>query len=124
MADSVVQDKDASNEVVIPASPNWYCSTATSCSDNGYLAFAARNQIFIYDINKRHPKFKDSFQIFKERITSVCWMKGNQLIVAFGGEDGITRVLDVEKRKVIADSKRQNVRVFTFMFQFHFISKL
>ena len=124
MADSVVPGKDVLDEVVIPASPNWYCSTATSCSGNGYLAFAARNQIFIYDISKRHPKFKDSFQIYKERITSVCWIGGNQLIFAFGGEDGIVRVLDAEKRKVIADSKRQNVRVFAFIFLLNFFSKL
>ena len=104
--------ENALDEVVIPASPNWYCSASVSCSNDGYLAFAARNQIFIYDINSRHPKFKDSFQLYRERITSVCWMRGAPFIFAFGGEDGISRVFDIDKRKVLAESKRQSVSFY------------
>ena len=105
-------DQNVLDEVVIPASPNWYCSTSISCSNDGYLAFAARNQVFIYDISSRHPKFKDSFQMYRERVTSVCWITGTPLIFAFGGEDGLSRVFDASKRKIVAESKKQNVSFY------------
>ena len=103
-------DKPAMDEDVIPTSPNWYCSAATSCNNNGALAFAARNQIFIYDISTKYPRFKDSFQMCKDRITSVCWMRGDPFICAFGGEDEMVRILDTLQRKVVAESKKQIVR--------------
>ena len=111
MADcaGAVSTEQISKEGVIPASPNWYCSTATSCNNNGLLAFAARNQIFIFHIANRHPKFKDSFQFFKERLTSVCWLKENPVCLAFGGEEGIVRIFNTNERKILAESKKQNV---------------
>lgn len=111
-ADARLQDPSL---LVIPASPNWYCSTASSCNNYGLVAFAARNQIFIYDISSSHISFKDSLQFSKERLTSICWLpfkNDSSNLLAAGGEDGIVRVVDLEGRKIVTESKKHNVRLF------------
>lgn len=116
MADCVATNLE-DNELIIPASPNWYCATATLCNNHGLYAFAAKNQIFVFDISQRHPRFINSFQFYKDRITSVCWIlseKTNEYMLAFGGEDGILRIFDVNSGQILGESKKQNVRFSTF----------
>ena len=106
------------DELVIPASPNWYCSSAAASNDYGMYAFAARNQIYVFDITGNTPAFRKSFQLQKDRVTSLCWIASEnpcRSCIGSGGEDGFVRIIDINASKtIVAEQKNHHVSVVAF----------
>eukprot|EP00795_Rhopilema_esculentum_P000325 gene325-9984_t len=103
------------DELVIPASPNWYCSSAAASNDHGMYAFAARNQIYVFDITGNSPAFRKSFQLQKDRVTSLCWMaseNSGRSCIGSGGEDGVVRIIDINaSMTIVAEQKNHQAKI-------------
>lgn len=113
MADeSILTNHDKQNELTIPASPNWYCSTNAACNGNGLYGFSARSSIFVFDISGRIPVCKDVYQYHKDRVTSFCWpicKNASAILLASGSEDGWVKVFSTSEKKVIGEHKKHQV---------------
>eukprot|EP00794_Sanderia_malayensis_P007551 gene7551-8388_t len=101
---------------VIPASPNWYCSGSASCNDSGYYAFAARNSVYLVNLNDSLPVCRDVVQFRRDRVTSVCLLvqsgvadekgEGDKRInVAIGAEEHWVKIWNEDTQKIIKEHK-------------------
>ncbi len=102
----------------IPASPNWYCSGIASCNNSGNFAFAARNSIYLVDLEDPFHTCKAEIQLRRERVTSVCLLPVDAVseqTVAFASEDHshFVKIWDCESKKVVKEHKRHQVKTIT-----------
>lgn len=100
---------------ILPASPNWYCNTIISCL-NGSCAFGGKNAIFIFDLKTKPPvcNWSHAALAFTVKITSVVLMCVNGAengvdFVAFGTEDGLLKILNIETKSLYKDIRKHKV---------------
>ena len=97
---------------VLPASPNWYCSSISDCSLTGIYAFGARSCIYLMDVNCDPPEFKGQLHGHSERVTAVSFSKHilHAALAASGADDKVVKVWDVEVKLPVAEHRAHQVR--------------
>ena len=97
---------------VLPASPNWYCSSVADCSLNRIYAFGARNYVYLLDVSSATPVFEGQLAGHAERVTSVCFSKHklHANFLASGSDDKTVKIWDVETKLALLEHKAHNVR--------------
>ena len=102
---------DAS-KFVLPASPNWYCSTVADCSLSKIYAFGARNCVYLLDVSSTTPIFEGQLAGHAERVTSVSFSKHkpHTSFLASGSDDKTVKIWDLETKLALLEHKAHNVR--------------
>ena len=103
---------DAS-KFVLPASPNWYCSTVADCSLSKIYAFGARNCVYLLNVSSATPAFEGQLVGHAERVTSVGFSKHklHASFLASGSDDKTVKIWDVETKLALLEHKAHNVRI-------------
>ena len=103
---------DAS-KFVLPASPNWYCSTVADCSLSKIYAFGARNCVYLLDVSSTTPVFEGQLAGHVERVTSVGFSKDklHTSFLASGSDDKTVKIWDLKTKLALLEHKAHNVRI-------------
>ncbi|EDO37184.1 predicted protein [Nematostella vectensis] len=98
---------------VLPASPNWYCSTGTDFSITGLYGFAAKKCVYLLDVNGPVPAFRGQFTEHTDRVSSVrfCPHALHPGLCASGADDKTVRLWDVETKGVLANHTTHTAKV-------------
>lgn len=98
--------------VILPPSPNWYCSSAADCSVNGVYAFAAKSHVFLLDINSEPPSVRGQFSEHGERVSGVgCSSRATKLF-ASASDDKTVKIWDMNDKTVLASHNAHHVSGF------------
>ena len=114
------EDENFIRPCTIPASPNWYCSCAGGCSDNGKYVFGGKNYLFLTDLENLICDSKLTqgyFAAHKERVTAVCLLPDVKeplegeywSLVASGSDDMLVRIWGCETGQKLREHKRHQV---------------
>lgn len=100
-------------ECVLPCSPNWFLSSASSGNDSGLYAFGARNSVYIYDIKNTDidsvgainndkekktnlvPKLVACYMEHLDKITAVCLSPESSQWICCSSDDSSVRLWDI-----------------------------
>ncbi|XP_041456060.1 gem-associated protein 5-like [Lytechinus variegatus] len=102
---------------ILPPSPNWYLTSASSCSEDGTLAFATKSSVLLLDVTVSPPTFAGSLSGHAERVTSVAFRRtvgvsdGDARLCASAGDDGIIKIWDTKNKSVLSEKKCQENKI-------------
>ena len=85
---------------LLPPSPNWYCSQASDCSEDGLFAYSTRSVVFLLDLRTSPPCYVGCLAGqagHSNRVTAVKFGHGirGKHLCATAGDDCTLRVWDV-----------------------------
>ncbi|XP_033632264.1 gem-associated protein 5-like [Asterias rubens] len=85
---------------LLPPSPNWYCSQASDCSEDGLFAYSTRSVVFLLDLRTSPPCYVGCLAGqagHSNRVTAVKFGHGirGKHLCATAGDDCTVRVWDV-----------------------------
>lgn len=91
------------NEIILPASPNWYLSSILACASNGTAAWAGRHSIVIVKrVKTSDESEKLDYSIIekahKDRVTTIAFSpvnKDGSCRLVSGGDDNIVKIWNV-----------------------------
>ncbi|KAL3879528.1 hypothetical protein ACJMK2_031822, partial [Sinanodonta woodiana] len=100
-------------ENVLPASPNWYCSKISDCSEDGVYVFGARHDVYIFDVAGQTPVYQGVFCGHKEKVTalSLSFDRGKDLKCCSASEKGDMKVWNVSTREELQMFNLHNVKI-------------
>ena len=105
-------------KLILPPSPNWYCSAIGDCSINGVYAFGARNCIYFFDVKEKPPTFISQITAHnvKEWVTAISWSRHelHSTLVASSSEGKTVRVWDFETKICVAEHNLHQVNLSNF----------
>ena len=104
------------NSCLLVASPSWYCSRVSDCSEEGYLVFGAKNTLYSLDVNQKDPSFTDQLVVHQERVVSLalCHISGHTNKCATTSEDGKVRLWDLHTKNLIGEHAEHQVLGYHF----------
>ena len=96
---------------LLAASPSWYCSKVSDCSEDGHFVFGAKNSLYCLDITQKEPCFTSRFVVHQERVVglALCHVSGHTNKCATTSEDGKVRVWDLDNKSLIKEHTEHQV---------------
>lgn len=89
-------------DLILPPSPQWYCSKIIDFNTKGVVVFGARHDVFVLDASIIPPIYKAQCCLHKERISSLALNESN--ICCSASEDGKVKVWSIDNpMEAIAD---------------------
>ena len=75
---------------ILTASPNWYCSRVSDCTEEGVYAFGARSSVYLLDVSVEPPAHLGYFRGHSDKVigVSLSHHKEYQGLCCSGAEDG------------------------------------
>ena len=98
----------AENRPGLAPSPNWYLPSISSCNDDGWLAFGARNEIFLMDLKTQWINRR--LRGHEGRITSTCFLNGSLPLLASSSSDKSVIIWNYETGAVVEKYREHKVR--------------
>ena len=98
---------------ILAASPSWYCSRVSDCSEDGHFVYGAKNSLYFLDVNQKVPQIEDQLLVHKERVASLslCHVSGHTFKCATTSEDGKVKIWDLSNKVLIQQHADHKVRV-------------
>ena len=102
-------------EFVLPASPSWYCSRVSDCTNQGLYLFGAKNCVYILDLSTPPVRYVGHFPAHSERVVGLSAARGEgqggPRRVATAGEDGRVRLWDYTRMPPTLEDEHANHKV-------------
>lgn len=97
-------------DLILPPSPQWYCSKIIDFNTKGIVVFGARHDVFVLDASIIPPIYKAQCCLHKERISSLALNESN--ICCSASEDGKVKVWSIDNpMEAIADHNTHRVSI-------------
>ena len=81
-------------DLILPPSPQWYCSKIIDFNKKGVVVFGARHDVFVLDASVIPPTYKTQCCLHKERLSSLALNEAN--VCCSAAEDGKVKVWNVD----------------------------
>lgn len=91
-----------------PASPNWYLPNIASCTSGGILAFGARNDVYILEVQSQHVL--RVLQGHTGRVTGTAFCDQDAGVLVSSSSDQSIILWNYLKGTIIEKLKEHNVR--------------
>ena len=99
---------------LLSASPSWYCTRVSDCSENGLFVFGAKNSLIFLDVSKSEPWIVGHLQVHQERVTgvSLCHTFQRDEKCVTTSDDCRVRVWDLKDRALLFEHAEHKVDYF------------
>ncbi|XP_061165000.1 gem-associated protein 5-like [Saccostrea echinata] len=88
-------------DLILPPSPQWYCSKIIDYNKKGIVIFGTRHDVFVLDASSVPPTYVAQCCLHKERISSVALNENN--ICCSASEDGKVKVWKIDNPRDAID---------------------
>ena len=97
------------NSCLLAASPSWYSSRVTDCSEEGHLLFGAKNSLYSLDVSQADPCFADQLVVHQERVIGVSLCRGSAKKCVTTSEDRRVRIWDLSNKTLVLEHTEHQV---------------
>ncbi|KAE8613853.1 hypothetical protein XENTR_v10007894 [Xenopus tropicalis] len=89
---------------MLSASPNWYCSRSSDAA-GGLFGFAARNSVYLLNINLQEPGFYGELVGHTDRVSGFAFshFSGQSHLCASSSDDGTVKVWDTQTKNTVTE---------------------